>query len=107
GIEVTIDGKTILAGNRKLMDDRNISLVALANTSDELANQGKTPMYIAINNKIAGIIAVADTVKKNSLKAIEKLHKMGIEVAMITGDNKGTAEGSAKQVGIERGIRQV
>src|SRR5699024_4426512 len=53
GIEVTVDGKTVLAGNRKLMDDRKISLVALASTSDELANQGKTPMYIAINNKIA------------------------------------------------------
>src|SRR5699024_9392715 len=79
-----------------------ISLSKLADTSDELARQGKTPMYIAINNKIAGIIAVADTVKENSLKAIEKLHKMGIEVAMITGDNKGTAEAIAKQVGIDR-----
>src|SRR5699024_9123978 len=86
GIEVKVDGKTVLAGNRKLMNVRNISLSKLADTSDELARQGKTPMYIAINNKIAGIIAVADTVKENSLKAIEKLHKMGIEVAMITGD---------------------
>ncbi|WP_088051916.1 heavy metal translocating P-type ATPase [Virgibacillus dakarensis] len=107
GIKVTIDGKTLLAGNRKLMDDRNISLNKLASTSDELANQGKTPMYIAINNKIAGIIAVADTVKKNSLKAIEKLHGMGIEVAMITGDNKGTAEAIAKQVGIDRVLSEV
>lgn len=107
GIEVTVDGKTLLAGNKKLMDDRNISLSKLASTSDSFASQGKTPMYIAINNKIAGIIAVADTVKENSLKAIEKLHKMGIEVAMITGDNKGTAEAIAKQVGIDRVLSEV
>lgn len=107
GIEVTVDGKTVLAGNQKLMDDRNISLRKLASTSDELADQGKTPMYIAINNKIAGIIAVADTVKENSRKAIEKLHNMGIEVAMITGDNKGTAEAIAKQVGIDRVLSEV
>src|SRR5699024_1406238 len=107
GIEVTVDGKVILAGNRKLMDVRNISLDTLAITSDELAGQGKTPMYVAINNQIAGIIAVADTVKENSLKAIEKLQKMGIEVAMITGDNKGTAEAIAKQVGIDRVLSEV
>ncbi|MYL56662.1 heavy metal translocating P-type ATPase [Virgibacillus halodenitrificans] len=107
GIEVTVNGKTLLAGNRKLMNDRSISLDTLANTSDKLANQGKTPMYIAVNNKIAGIIAVADTVKESSLKAIEKLHNMGIEVAMITGDNKGTAEAIAKQVGIDRVLSEV
>ena len=107
GIEVTVDGKTLLAGNRKLMDDRNISLSELASASDELAAEGKTPMYIAMNNKLAGIIAVADTVKESSLKAIEKLHHMGIEVAMITGDNKGTAEAIAKQVGIDRVLSEV
>lgn len=107
GIEVTIDGNQMLLGNRKLMDDRKIMLGALDKTSDELANQGKTPMYIAMNDQIAGIIAVADTVKENSLRAIEKLHKMGIEVAMITGDNKRTAEAIAKQVGIDRVLAEV
>jgi len=107
GIEVTVDGKAVLAGNRKLMDDRKISLSKLASTSDKLAHQGKTPMYIAVNDKIAGIIAVADTVKENSLIAIEKLHEMGIEVAMITGDNKGTADAIAKQVGIDRVLSEV
>ncbi|HLR02288.1 MAG TPA: heavy metal translocating P-type ATPase [Virgibacillus sp.] len=107
GIEVTVDGKTVLAGNRRLMDVRHISLNQLARVSDELADQGKTPMYIAIDDHIAGIIAVADTVKENSQKAIEKLHDMGIEVAMITGDNKGTAEAIAKQVGIDRVLSEV
>jgi len=107
GIEVLVDGKRLLAGNKKLMNERNIDLEFLAETSNELASQGKTPMYIAINDQIAGIIAVADTVKENSVKAIKKLHKMGIEVAMITGDNKRTAEAIAKQVGIDRVLSEV
>jgi P-type Cu+ transporter len=107
GIEVKIDGKDILLGNRKLMVESNISLEDLEETSHELAGEGKTPMYVAIDSKIAGIIAVADTVKENSKKAIEKLHKMGIEVAMITGDNKRTAEAIAKQVGIDRILAEV
>lgn len=107
GIEVKIEGKSILAGNRKLMVESNISLKKLEKISDKLAGEGKTPMYIAIDNKMAGIIAVADTVKENSKKAIEQLHKMGIEVAMITGDNKRTAEAIAKQVGIDRILAEV
>ncbi len=107
GIEVTIDNKNILAGNRKLMVERKISLENLETTSDRLAGEGKTPMYIAIDNKIAGIIAVADTVKANSKKAIDRLHRMGIEVAMITGDNKRTADAIAKQVGIDRILAEV
>ena len=101
GIEVGIEGKSILAGNKKLMDERNISLENLEESSNMLAKEGKTPMYIAIDNKIAGIIAVADTVKENSKRAIELLHEMGIKVAMITGDNRRTAEAIAKQVNID------
>jgi len=107
GIEVKIDGKDILLGNRKLMVERKISLESLEETSDKLAGEGKTPMYIAIDNKMAGIIAVADTLKENSKKAIEKLHEMGIEVVMITGDNKRTAEAIARQVGIDRTLAEV
>lgn len=107
GIEVGIEGKTILAGNRKLMNDRNISLEDLEKASDRLAEEGKTPMYVAIDNKIAGIIAVADTVKENSKKAIERLHSMGIQVAMITGDNRRTAEAIAKQVNIDIVLAEV
>lgn len=107
GIEVKIDGKNILLGNRKLMVESNISLENLEEISHKLAGEGKTPMYVAIDSKISGIIAVADTVKENSKKAIEQLHKMGIEVAMITGDNKRTAEAIAKQVGIDRVLAEV
>ncbi len=107
GIEVKIDGKSILLGNRRLMLESNILLENSDEISDKLATEGKTPMYIAIDDKIAGIIAVADTVKENSKKAIEKLHQMNIEVAMITGDNKRTAEAIAHQVGIDRILAEV
>lgn len=107
GIEVEINGIHVLLGNRKLMDEKNISLVQLEDQSDSLASEGKTPMYIAMNQKISGIIAVADVVKESSLKAIEKLQSMGLEVAMITGDNRRTAEAIAKQVGIDRVLAEV
>ncbi|MFT9496905.1 heavy metal translocating P-type ATPase [Anaerosolibacter sp.] len=107
GIEVEIDGQMILLGNRKLMVERNVVLTQLENDSDRLASEGKTPMYMAIGNQLAGIIAVADVVKESSAKAIKRLHEMGIEVAMITGDNKRTAEAIAKQVGIDRVLAEV
>lgn len=107
GIEVEIDSKKILLGNKKLIVENNISLEDLEEKSIKLANEGKTPMYIASDGKIMGIIGVADTVKESSQKAIEKLHGMGIEVAMITGDNQKTAEAIAKQVGIDVVIAEV
>jgi P-type Cu+ transporter len=107
GIEVEIEGNTVILGNRKLMIERGIELSQLENDSDKLASEGKTPMYIAIGNDLAGIIAVADVVKESSAKAIKKLHEMGIEVAMITGDNRRTAEAIAKQVGIDRVLAEV
>ncbi|WP_201714118.1 heavy metal translocating P-type ATPase [Rossellomorea arthrocnemi] len=107
GIEVTIEGDDLLLGNRKFMDDNDVEVGELAEVSDQFAAEGKTPMYIAIEEKIAGIIAVADTVKETSLKAIETLHRMGLEVAMITGDNKRTAEAIAREVGIDRVLSEV
>ena len=107
GIEVIIDKKDILLGNEKLMRERNIELKSLEMKSHTFAEEGKTPMYIAIDGVAAGIIAVADTVKESSKNAIEVLHRMGIEVAMITGDNKRTAQAIAKQVGIDRVFAEV
>lgn len=101
GIEVLIEKRDILLGNKKLMNDKNIDITSVNSQADQLATDGKTPMYIAIDNKLAGIIAVADTVKPSSKKAIETLHTMGIKVAMITGDNKKTAEAIARQVNID------
>ena len=107
GIEANIDGKDVLVGNRKLMDERQIDLLEFANVSDELANEGKTPMYAAIGGSFSGIIAVADVIKDTSAQAVESLHKMGIEVIMITGDNQKTADAIAKQAGIDRVFAEV
>ena len=98
---------SILVGNRKLMDERGIALAELEAESDRLAAEGKTPMYAALDKKAAGIVAAADVLKKSSKAAVEQLHKMGIEVAMITGDNKKTAGAIAGQVGIDRVLSEV
>ncbi|MDF2588137.1 MAG: copper-translocating P-type ATPase [Anaerocolumna sp.] len=107
GIEVELDGKVVYLGNRKLMLNKNVDLTKLESMSDKLASEGKTPMFISFGNELAGIIAVADVVKESSANAIKKLHEMGIEVAMITGDNRRTAEAIAKQVGIDRVLAEV
>ncbi|MDR3324394.1 MAG: heavy metal translocating P-type ATPase [Spirochaetaceae bacterium] len=107
GLLATIGGRTLLVGNRKLMEERGVSLAGLEEASDALAGEGKTPMYAALDGKAAGIIAVADVVKPSSKKAVEILHRMNIEVAMITGDNKKTAAAIARQVGIDRVLAEV
>ncbi|MBU5590401.1 heavy metal translocating P-type ATPase [Clostridium sp. MSJ-4] len=107
GIEVKIEDKHLFLGNLKLMQEKNIELRELELKSNTLAEEGKTPMYIAMDGELVGIIAVADIVKNSSKRAIEKLHSMGIEVAMLTGDNKRTAEAIAKEVGIDVVISEV
>ena len=107
GISAEIDQKEILLGNRKLMDIKNISLGSLEDRATELALQGKTPMYIAESSKLVGIIAVADTVKKSSPAAIKALQKLGLEVVMLTGDNRRTAEAIARTVGVDRVVAEV
>ncbi|MCL2009089.1 MAG: heavy metal translocating P-type ATPase [Synergistaceae bacterium] len=107
GIDATIEGVHIYAGNKKLMNEKSIAINELENESNRLAEEGKTPMYIAFDNKLAGIIAVADVVKKSSADAIKILRDMGITVAMITGDNRKTANAIAEQVGIDRVLAEV
>lgn len=108
GIEVSIDSKDILLGNKKLIVENNINInEKFGQESESLAEQGKTPMYIAIDGKLEAIIAVADIVKPSSAKAVKTLTSMGIEVVMLTGDNKKTAEAIAKELGITRVIAEV
>jgi len=107
GIEVEIEKETFILGNKKLMVEKEIDLFDFEEESNRLAKEGKTPMYIANSHELLGIIAVADTIKESSVRAIEKLHRMGLEVAMLTGDNKRTAEAIAKQVGIDRVLSEV
>ena len=107
GIEVEIEKETFILGNKKLMLEKQIDLLDFEEESNRLAKEGKTPMYIANSHELLGIIAVADTIKESSVRAIEKLHRMGLEVAMLTGDNKRTAEAIAKQVGIGRVLSEV
>lgn len=107
GVIATVEGQRVVLGNLKMMKRENVDLVDLEVKSEALANDGKTPMFIALNGKAAGIIAVADTVKEDSKEAIAVLHKMGIEVVMITGDNRRTAEAIARQVGVDRVLAEV
>lgn len=107
GIEAMIGGQTVLAGNLKLMEAKGIALGKAEAEADRLAGEGKTPMFIAADGQIAGIVAVADVVKASSREAIEHLHQMGIEVVMITGDNRKTADAIARQVGIDRVLAEV
>jgi Cu+-exporting ATPase len=107
GIEAAIDGRPILMGNLKLMRDRGIPMNGLEKKAEEFSGQGKTPMFVAVSRQAAGIIAVADTLKENSQAAVEALHRMGIEVIMITGDNRRTADAIARQIGIDRVLAEV
>ncbi len=107
GVEANINGRKVLLGNLKMMKKFSIELGNLEEKSTKLADDGKTPMFIAIDNKAAGIIAVADTIKPDSKEAIALLKKMGLEVVMITGDNTRTANAIGKQVGIDRVLAEV
>jgi len=106
GIEVDVEDKPLMLGNKKLLVDKGVENL-LEQESDQLANDGKTPMYVVIENSLEGIVAVADTTKKSSYTAIKALHELGINVAMITGDNAKTANAIAKEVGIDIVLAEV
>mgnify|MGYP002754426805 FL=1 len=107
GIRAVINEKEIQIGNRKLMASRKISTEAAEKDYEILSNEGKTPMFISLNNELAGLIAVADVVKETSKEAVEKMHKLGLKVIMLTGDNEKTAKYIAKEVGIDRVIAEI
>jgi Cu+-exporting ATPase len=107
GVSAEVDGKAVLVGNRRMMTDRGIDLNGLGMQVERLQAEGKTAMLVAIDANIEGLIAVADTVKQNSKDAIDRLHAMGLQVAMITGDNQSTANAIAAQVNIDRVLAEV
>ncbi|CEP67510.1 Cation-transporting P-type ATPase [Moorella glycerini] len=107
GVRATYQGREILLGNRRLMQQRNIAIGDLAGQMEQLEEEGKTAMLMAVDGRAAGIIAVADTLKEHAKVAIERLHRMGIQVAMITGDNRRTAAAIARQVGIKTVLAEV
>jgi len=107
GVSGRIDGHDVLFGNAKLMRDRNVTIDMLLGDWERLAGEGKTPMYVAIDGKAAGLIGVADTVKSDSKAAIAVLKSLGIEVVMLTGDNKRTGRAIAREVGIDRVLAEV
>lgn len=107
GVSATVEGRQILIGNLKLMYREGVGLDNLEEQAQALADDGKTPMYVAIDGRIAGIIAVADTVKEDSKVAIAAMKKMGLEVVMMTGDNERTANAIARQVGVDRVLAEV
>jgi Cu+-exporting ATPase len=102
GVRCRIEGRDVFVGNIKLMNAHCVTIGPLEAVAARFASEGKTPMYVAADNKITGIVAVADVVKQSSHDAIKKLIGMGIEVAMITGDDSRAAEAIARQVGIKK-----
>jgi len=107
GIEASINGKEILLGNAKLMRDRQIEIENLETKAEDLAQDGKTPIYISLSGKAAGLIGVADTLKESSVHAVNKLRNMGLKVVMLTGDNRKTAEAIARKAGIDDVLPEV
>lgn len=107
GIEAQVESQVVLLGNRKLMRDRKVDFSDLASRAEALEADGKTVMFVAVDGQPTGLIAVADTLKEFTVEAIQRLHKLGIETAMITGDNRRTAEAIARQVGIDRILAEV
>ena len=107
GIEAEIDGQKVLVGNRRLMFDQGIETTSLDQTVLELEHTANTALLVAVNDRLAGVIGVADTVKDGSIEAIESLHRMGLKVAMVTGDNQRTAESIAHQVGVDTVLAEI
>jgi P-type Cu+ transporter len=107
GVEVKYKGSTVLLGNRKLMETNNIDIAQLEEKMAAFEQQGKTAMLLSVDGKAAGLIAVADTLKEHSAEAVASLKKMGLEVIMLTGDNKRTANAIAAQVGVDRVLAEV
>lgn len=107
GVKAQIEGRELLLGNPQLLTEKQISIQPLVEHITKLSGEGKTPMLVAIDRQAAGIIAVADTIKETSNQAIHALHRLGLQVVMLTGDNRRTAEAIASSVGVDHVLAEV
>ena len=107
GIKVRVDGREVLAGNAALLESEGVAGGGLVREGEGFAESGKTPMFVAVDGKPVGLVAVADTIKDESRDATERLHDMGLKVAMLTGDNRRTADAIAGELGIDRVLAEV
>jgi Cu+-exporting ATPase len=107
GVETVVDGRQVLVGNTKLMRRYKVDTTLVDAEVTRLQDEGKTAMYVAVDGRAAGVVAVADTIKEDSIEAIRVMHEMGLEVVMLTGDNLRTAQAIARQVGIDRVLADV
>jgi len=107
GVQAEVEGRSVAVGNIRMMNVNHFSLNGLESEVSRLQSEAKTAMLVAVDGKVQGVIAVADTVKDSSKEAIDELHRMGLKVVMITGDNLKTAEAIAKQVGIDQVLAEV
>ncbi len=107
GVAASVEGKKIILGNLRLMSEKRFSLNGLEEEAERLWLKGKTVMFLGIDSQVVGIIALADTLKPNAKVAVDALHNIGIEVVMLTGDNRRTAEAIAREVGIDRVLAEV
>ncbi|HEV2762614.1 MAG TPA: copper-translocating P-type ATPase, partial [Pyrinomonadaceae bacterium] len=107
GVEARVEGRALVAGNLRLMRERGVEVDGLSEHASRLAAEGKTPMYVAVDGQLAGLVAVADTLKPGAKEVVGSLRLMGLEVVLLTGDNRRTAEALAREVGIERVLAEV
>ncbi|MBN1372115.1 MAG: copper-translocating P-type ATPase [Anaerolineaceae bacterium] len=107
GVEAQVEERRVWVGSPRMMAERGLDTAALDAEVQRLQGEGKTTVLVAVDGRVAGAIAIADTVKDGSVEAIQQLHKMGIRVAMLTGDNRQTAEAIARQVGIDEVLAEV
>jgi len=107
GIDATVDGRAILVGRRAFLVAKGVEIGGMRSIAEELAASGKTPVYAAVDGRVAGVIAIADTLKTGSVEAVAELHRLGLKVVMLTGDNETTARAIARQAGVDRVLADV
>ena len=107
GVRARVEGREVLVGSRRFLSESSVPGDGLVAGSEELAREGKTPIFIAVDGETAGLVGVADVVRDESREAVERLHSLGLEAAMLTGDNNRTAEAIARQLGMDRVLAEV